>query len=373
MNKTDEEDFQIRFRELGFSVGELPTGSLNAITDVTGVKVGHQTNFRDYPTSCARTGVTVILPHSFNLFEQKVRAACFVMNGFGKTIGLSQIHELGTIESPIAITNTFNVPRCAEALIEYKIARNPSIGAEKGSVNVIVGECNDGWLNDLRGLYVTKKDTQIAINNSRTDLPAEGCVGAGTGMIAFGYKSGIGTSSRLIQSDKRSYTVGVLCVPNFGRRRDLNILGIPIGKLLSSSSPADLMDGSIMTIIATDAYLTSRQLKRLTKRAVIGFGRVGSIIGAKSGDFIIAFSTTSQVSSNGENIPIDRPLIAESSKVMNLLFRAVIEATEESILNALFMATSMTGFQGHFVEKIPVNEIQGYLQKVQSLGLLSPL
>ncbi|HET9659221.1 MAG TPA: P1 family peptidase, partial [Thermomicrobiales bacterium] len=347
-----------RARDLGIAIGELPTGPLNAITDVIGVLVGQITVWHGDGElrpgrGPARTGVTVIVPHDGNLFLERVPAAYFQFNGFGKCAGIEQIDELGVLETPIALTSTLSVGRVADALISHAIATTPEIGISMSSVNPFVGECNDGWLNDIQGRHITERDVHRAIESASPGPVAEGSVGAGTGMSAFGYKGGIGTSSRTIPKMLGGWTVGALVLSNFGAKRSLLIDGVPVGRYLDEDdSIAD--KGSIMMIVATDAPLIDRQLGRLARRAVLGLARTGSNGGHGSGDVVLAFSTAASVrrpyASEGWTSTIE--IVAEdgpggSSAAIDALFQAAAEATEESILNALFRATTVVGRDDH--------------------------
>ncbi len=331
-------------------------GPLNAITDVRGVKVGHCSVISG---DSVRTGVTAVLPHYGNIFKEKVPAAVEVINGFGKAAGLVQINELGEIETPIILTNTFSVGTALDALVEYKLKRNPEIGITSPSVNAIVAECNDGYLNDLRGRHVKKEHVWEAINIASSNLPAEGSVGAGVGMKSFGCKSGIGTSSRLASN----YCLGVLVLSNFGKWDQLKIAGMPIGKLIESPANKDECDekGSIVIIVATDAPLDHRQLKRIARRAGFGLARTGSVAGNYSGDFVIAFSTGIEYNGRGNG---SRSVTLINDDNLDILFDAVIQATEEAIINALFNAGSMNGRNGHYVPSIPVKDVIATLKNI---------
>jgi D-aminopeptidase len=313
-----------RARDLGIIVGILPTGPLNAITDVAGVKVGHATlNQGDK----IRTGVTAVLPHGGNLFREKVTGAVFIGNAFGKLVGSTQVNELGEIETPILLTSTLNVFRVADHLIDYMLQLDGN--RDVRSINPLVGETNDGVLSDISGRYAGHNEVFGTIQNARGGPVEEGCVGAGTGTIAFGWKGGIGTSSRKVGA----YTVGVLVQSNFGGR--LTILGVPIER--TAPAPAD---GSIMMIVATDAPVDHRNLQRMGARTMMGLGRTGSAGSNGSGDYAIAFTTSHE-----------RQLL--SNDAVSALFPAVIEATEEAIYNSLFRAETTTG-NGRTVPALPV-------------------
>jgi len=313
-----------RAREAGIVVGVLPTGPLNAITDVAGVRVGHTTLIRG---DNVRTGVTAILPHAGNLFQQKVPGAVFVGNGFGKLIGSTQVEELGEIETPILLTSTLNVWRVADTLVDWMLALPGNENVR--SINPVVGETNDGYLNDIRSRPVGREEVFQALNTARDGPVEEGAVGAGTGTVAFGYKGGIGTSSRRLPA---GYTVGVLVQSNYGGH--LRVNGIPFAAAAGDGK------GSCMIVIATDAPLDSRNLKRLGMRAMLGLGRTGSTGENGSGDYAVAFSTTR-----------DKPLL--TNEQASPLFGAVIEATEEAVLNSLFKAETTTG-NGKTVRALPL-------------------
>jgi D-aminopeptidase len=345
---------QERPRELGIEIGVMAPGKLNSITDVAGVKVGHTTLIKG---DSVRTGVTAILPHNGNIFQQKVPAAIYVGNGFGKLAGSTQIKELGNLETPIILTNTLSVPTAMNAVIGYTLDQKEN--EHVFSVNAVVGETNDGYLNDIRGRHVTEKDVLLAIETASETNVEEGNTGAGTGTVAFGYKGGIGTSSRKLPESLGGYTVGVLVQSNFGGV--LQIDGVQVGEALGKFAFDDQLlnnvDGSCMIVVATDAPLDSRNLERLAKRAFLGLAKTGGIASNGSGDYIIAFSTA-------ENLRIPYRLETNTLKQevvpndrVSPLFMAAIEATEEAIINSLFMAETMTGQDGRTIEKLPVEEI----------------
>jgi D-aminopeptidase len=327
-----------RARDIGLQVGNLPPGPLNAITDVAGVAVGHATLIRG---ADVRTGVTAVLPHRGNLFREKVPGAVFVGNGFGKLAGSTQVNELGEIETPILLTSTLNVPRVADALIEYMLALPGNEDVQ--SINPLVAETNDGRLNDIRGRHAGREDVFAAIRNARGGPVEEGSVGAGTGTVAFGFKGGIGTSSRRAGH----YTVGVLVQTNFGG--DLIIGGVPVGRELARN-PKDPGNGSIIVVIATDAPAGFRNLQRMAARAMMGLARTGSSAANGSGDYAIAFSTARTEPATLTN------------DAMSPLFLAVIEATEEAIYNSLFRATTVTG-RGRTVEALPIGRTVEILRR----------
>jgi D-aminopeptidase len=349
-----------RVRELGISPGILPTGKWNAITDVAGVKVGHVTLIEG---DDVRTGVTAILPHAGNIFQDKVPAGIVVGNGFGKLIGSTQVDELGEIETPIILTNTLSVPRAAEALIDWMLAQ---VGNEDvRSVNPVVGETNDGLLNNIRKLAVTKEHVIDTIANASSDSVVEGCVGAGTGTVCFGWKGGIGTSSRVLPNNLGGYTVGVLVQSNFGGV--LQIDGIPVGKKLGQYYLKDQLtdasaDGSIMIVVATDAPLSDRNLKRLAKRGLAGLAQTGASMSNGSGDYVIAFSTAVDVRRTTERRSQVWAYPEMPNDLMSPLFQAVIEATTEAIYNSLSMAETLTGYQDRMVEALPLDQLKMFFK-----------
>jgi len=350
---------ELRPRDMGVQIGIFKTGKWNAITDVDGVQVGHETLI--YGDS-VRTGVTIIKPHGGNLFENKVMGSVYVTNGFGKAIGFTQVEELGTIETPIGLTNTLNIFMVANSIVDYMIAENPDIR----SVNPVVGETNDSGLNDIQGRHVTKKHVFNAIKNAKEGPVKEGSVGAGTGTRALGFKGGIGTASRVLPKEAGSYKVGVLVQTNFGG--SLMINGAPVGRELlkssfSSSIPYDEDEGSCMIVIATNAPLSNRNLKRMAKRVDHAFGRVGAYSSNGSGDYVIIFSTANILSSNQKTIKREEM----KNRYMNGLFAATVEATEEAIINSLFMADAMDSKYGQ-IESLPIGKTMKILKKYKALN-----
>ncbi len=354
-----------RLRDLGLSIGELPPGPLNAITDMGGVRVGHATLISgEGPlrpgTGPVRTGVTVVLPHGGNLFQDRVSAAVHTINGFGKAFGFEQVRETGVIESPIALTNTLNVGLVADAVVQYMLRQNPEIGVLTGSVNVVVGETNDGYLNDLQGRHVRAEHVWAAIEGAAEELPAEGAVGAGTGTSCFGWKGGIGTASRVVPKEAGAFVLGALVQSNFGRPQDLVVAGCPVGHHLlppASEPQRTPAGGSICIVLATDTPLTSRQLHRLCVRAAAGLARTGSVFSPGSGDFAIAFSTAYRVEHAPAAITTTRTVVADEPRVLSWLFRAVVESVEEAILNSLFRAETVVGRDGHVCHALPVEQV----------------
>lgn len=343
-----------RPREYGIRFGVMPTGSLNAITDVPGVRVGQVTLQQG---ATIRTGVTAILPHNGNQFQQKSPAAIYIGNGFGKLMGYSQIDELGTLETPIILTNTLSVPTAADALIDYTLAQPGN--EQVRSVNAVVGETNDGFLNDIRGRHITRQHVLEALQQAKTGPVAEGNVGAGTGTVCFGFKGGIGTASRKLPSSLGGYTVGVLVQTNFGGV--LQIAGVPIGVALGMYSYKEKLDGSCMMVVLTDAPLDARNLKRLAKRAFMGLAQTGGIASNGSGDYVIAASTAYQIAHETTHAFDEVKLLRNDN--VSPLFMAAIEATEEAIINSLFAAQTLTGDQGHRVEQLPVDKVVDLIRK----------
>jgi D-aminopeptidase len=356
---------QTRPREYGIEIGILQTGEWNAITDVRGVRVGHVTLIRD---DSVRTGVTAIIPHNDNIFQNKVPAAMHLGNGFGKMTGYPQVEELGNIETPILLTNTLNVPEAASALIDYTLAFPENRNVR--SVNPIVGETNDGGLNAIRARVLTKEHCLEALQNATSGPVQEGNVGAGTGTICFGFKGGIGTSSRVLPESRGAYTVGVLVQSNYGGILQIN--GAPVGTELGQYSFRSVqeeyaLDGSCMIVVITDAPLCARNLKRLASRAMLGLARTGGIASSGSGDFVIALSTSEENRVPYlSDTPFYHPEVLRNGEI-NLLFEAVIEATEEAVINSLFAAESMRGVNGRFVESLPVNKTLKILKKYKRM------
>jgi D-aminopeptidase len=328
-----------RPRDLGIKVGVLPPGPLNAITDVAGVAVGHSTVIRG---DNIRTGVTAILPHQRNLFAEKVAGAVFIGNAFGKLAGSTQVEELGEIETPILLTSTLCVWRVADGLVDYMLAMPGNENVQ--SINPLVGETNDGYLNDIRGRYVGRNEVFSAIHNAKSGAVEEGSVGAGTGTVAFGFKGGIGTSSRKLAN---GYTLGALVQTNYGGV--LTIAGAPVGVELGMQNQLNTGKGSVMIVIATDAPVDARNLKRLAARAMLGLGRTGAGGSNGSGDYVIAFSTSHSPATVGND-------------AMSPFFLAAIEVTEEAVYNSLFRATTVTG-HGHTVEALPIEKTMDILRR----------
>ncbi|HEY0170842.1 MAG TPA: P1 family peptidase [Pyrinomonadaceae bacterium] len=378
--KGSTEPARPRSRDIGLRVGVLPAGRLDAITDVEGVRVGHATLVKGEDV---RTGVTAVVPHGGNLFREKVPAAVFVGNGFGKLAGSTQVEELGELETPILLTNTLNVPRAADALVEWMLALPGN--EDVRSVNPLVAETNDGHLNDIRGRHVGRDEVFAALKSAKGGEVEEGSVGAGTGTVAFGFKGGIGTASRVVPAKHGGYTVGVLVQTNYGGVLTMN--GAPVGRELgryylkddleparkserkgqSDTSPnADRADGSVIIVVATDAPLDARNLRRLAARAMLGLARTGSPSTNGSGDYVIAFSTAPQNRVRHGDTALRRVELLPND-AMSPLFLACVEATEEAVYNSLLRATTVTGRAGARVEALPIERTIEILKKYNAL------
>lgn len=361
-----------RIRDLGIVIGSFQPGPLNTITDVAGVKVGHTTLISGEGKLIpgqgpVRTGVTVVVPRD-DVWHKKVPAGFFVLNGTGEMTGLSWIAESGFLEYPIALTNTLNIPRVANGVMSWMIRQYPAIGIEDDTLTPVIAECDDGRLNDIQGRHVSEQDVITALDGATSGPVTEGTVGAGTGMVSYGFKGGIGTASRKLSAKEGGYTVGVLVNANHGRRPELTIVGVPVGKLYGPPPQAQQQshaltpgqsEGSIIVIIATDAPLDSRQLARLAKRAALGLARTGSTARHSSGDFMLAFSTANVIPHYPEEPTYTLTHLADSH--INPLITATVEATEEAILNSLTMATSVTGRDGHRIEALDLTRLKGIL------------
>jgi D-aminopeptidase len=341
-------------RQWGFPTGIFETGQYNAITDVPGVTVGHVTLIEG---DSVRTGVTAIVPHQGNIFRQKVPAAIYVGNGFGKLAGVTQVRELGNIETPVILTNTLSVAAGMEGAIRYTLMQPGN--ERENSVNAVVGETNDGRLNDIRGMHVTPQMVIDAISKAHGGPVEQGCVGAGTGTICFGFKGGIGTSSRVLPESLGGYTVGVLVQTNYGGI--LEIDGVQVGQKLQKHDfinhvrKSENVDGSCMMVVITDAPLDSRNLERVAKRAMMGMAKTGGIASNGSGDYVIAMSVAPENLIDSRARTITSTVLANSE--MSSIFAATIEATAEALWNSLFMADSMTGKGGYHVEALPVEQV----------------
>ncbi len=383
---TGAEEPRARARDLQIVIGRYPTGPLNAITDVAGVKVGHVTLIKgEGPLKPGegpvRTGVTVVIPRD-DVWRKKAPAGAFVLNGTGEMTGLAWVAESGFLEYPIALTNTLNVPRVANGVISWMITRYPDIGITDDTLTPVVAECDDGRLNDIQGRHVSEQDVIEALDHASTGPVAEGTVGAGTGMVSYGFKGGIGTSSRRLPDEEGGYTVGVLVNANHGRRPELVIAGVPVGRLYDRSEPfsekssalegSDAVahegqpgasEGSIIVIIATDAPLDSRQLSRLAKRAALGLARTGSTARHGSGDFMLAFSTANVIPHYPKAPTFSMIHLADTH--LNPLLTATVEATEEAIVNALTMARTVVGRDNRRIEAISLARLRTLLSLPQ--------
>jgi len=359
------DESRVRARDMGLAVGVMAPGPRNAITDVPGVTVGQTTIIRG---DSVRTGVTAVLPHAGNIYQEKVPGAIYLFNAFGKLAGYTQVAELGNIETPIVLTNTLNVGTGVLATIKYILSQPENDNVR--SVNAVVGETNDGYLNDIRGQHVTEQDVIAAIKSASSGSVAEGSVGAGTGTRALGYKGGIGTSSRLVASATAgSYTVGVLVQSNFGR--ELVINGVPFSRELHAQTSQETQgseEGSCMIVIATDAPLSPRNLLRLAKRSFSGMARTTTVMTNGSGDYAIAFSTAYHIPNDNAQELIVRPAEIANDD-MNPFFQAVEEATQEAIYNSIFMATTVAGYHGHTVPAIPLGAVKRICEKYNMLDL----
>ncbi|HEX5163777.1 MAG TPA: P1 family peptidase, partial [Thermomicrobiales bacterium] len=381
---------RVRLRELGVSIGSYPTGTWNAITDVAGVEVGQSTvawgdGSEPLGSGPARTGVTAIWPQREGLLLQPVAAGFFALSGTGEMTARSEIEELGRINTPIVLTNTMSVGLAYDAVCRYLARQDPELGNQHGVLIPVVAECDDEYLNDVRGFHVTHEHVDRALDAARTGPVDEGCVGSGTGMICFGYKGGIGTSSRRLPEDLGGWTVGVLTMTNFGRRNRLTFAGVLLGRDSGfgirepgsgmrgetppnpesrTPNPRDRVDGSCIVIVATDAPLDGRQLARLAKRAALGLGRTGSAGENGSGELLMAFSTTYRPQS-GPGTTTQTVIDGES---VNDLFAATIDATEEAVLNSLCMATTTTGRYGRVVEALPLDRVREALARAGRIG-----
>ena len=368
-----------RTRDIGINIGIFLPGEFNAITDVKGVKVGHCTLIEGKGVlkpgeGPVRTGVTAILPHDGNIFKEKLPAAAFVFNGFGKSTGFHQINEVGNLETPILLTNTLNVPIVADALIEWSMEQNPEIGIQTDTVNPVVGEVNDGFLNDIQGRHVKKEHVYSALRNAKSGPVEEGAVGAGTGSSCMGWKGGIGTASRVLPQNRGGYTVGVLVLTNFDGILTVN--GAPVGRELGRYSYSEDfphafpetqdLNGSVMVAVATDAPLDHRQLKRVAKRVSLGLARTGFYGSNGSGDFFIAFSTAAIIPHEPDQIALKNTVM--TNEALSPLFLATVEATEEAVINSLLKARTIIGRDGNIKEAIDIQELIRVLNKYNAIN-----
>ncbi len=371
---TTPPDARFRARELGISLGRYRPGKYNAITDVAGVLVGHSTIIRGHGPlkpgeGPVRTGVTAILPNGGNVFDERVVGGGFILNGAGEVSGMTQVMEWGLLETPILLTNTLSVGACSDAMIRYLVERYPGIGAEHDVIIPLVGECDDSWLNDIAGRHVKREHVIEAIANAATGAVAEGNVGGGTGMICCDFKGGIGTASRKLPEKHGGYTIGVLVMSNFGKMHNLRVGGLPVGEILEQrfkAVPRRINNyGSIITVVATDAPLQTHQLNRLAKRAALGIGRVGSYAAHGSGEIILTFSTANKVPRETKKMIYRLKILLDQR--MDPLYEAVIEATDEAILNSLCMARDMDGVNGNFSPALPIHEVKQLISKYKDI------
>lgn len=359
-----------RARDLGIQIGVFPTGQYNAITDVRGVRVGHSTIIQVKGVLVpgagpVRTGVTAILPHDRDLFLEKVTGAVVRINGFGEVTNSLQVDEMGTLEGPLMITNTMNVPRVADAVIDWAFDHSADMGVTTWGISPIVAETSDSYLNDIRGRHVARANVYEAIDSARSGTVTEGAVGGGTGMICYEFKGGIGTSSRVLPEALGDYTVGILVQTNFGSRSKLRIDGVPVGVELFDYEERINREshGSVIVVVATDAPMSSRQLKRLGLRAAFGLARTGTHGGNTSGDFAIAFCTTRNRPHHSDSHTLALNQVVEDTQLINALFDTVVEATEEAVLNSLFKAETMIGRDNRVIHALPIQETIDIMRK----------
>lgn len=365
-----------RARALGLQLGQYKPGRHNAITDVRGVLVGHETIISGSGAlrpgvGPVRTGVTAILPNRGNIFLERLAGGAFVLNGAGEVAGLTQVNEWGIIETPILLTNTLSVGTCSAAAVRYMVEQYPGIGSDHDVVIPLVGECDDSWMNDIAGSHVKAEHALRAIKSARSGPVAEGCVGGGTGMICCDFKGGIGTSSRVLPQELGGFTIGVLVMSNFGYMADLRMDGLPVGKWLSpryaNTRRRAHNYGSIIAVVATDAPLISDQLARLSKRVALGIGRVGSFAAHGSGEIILAFSTGNKIPRGSKKMFYELRVLLDDR--INPLYQAVMEATEEAILNSICMATDMEGVNGNFAPALPLPLVRAMIAEHASPGI----
>jgi len=371
---SEQPENRVRARELGLPLGRFKPGKYNAITDVEGVLVGHSTIIRGrgplrVGEGPARTGVTAILPGSGNVFMERVIGGGFVLNGAGEVSGITQVMEWGLLETPIMLTNTMSVGRVADAVARYMVERYPGIGDEHDVIIPVVGECDDSWLNDISGRHVKQANVLEAIATASDGPVAEGSVGAGTGMITCDFKGGIGTASRKLPEMHGGYTLGVLVMSNFGKMHNLRVAGMPVGELLAEKF-RDLPRrgqsyGSIIAVVATDAPVLSQQLNRLCKRVALGIGRVGSYAAHGSGEIVVGFSTANVIPRRTQKMVYRMKILLDQR--LDPLYEAVMEATEEAILNSMCMARAMTGINDHHVPALPLDEVRRFVDATRPI------
>ena len=355
-----------RLRDFGVNPGRLRPGPYNAITDVSGVRVGHTTLVKGEGALVegegpVRTGVTAIVPHRGNVFREKLAAAVHTINGFGKVMGFEQIRERGSLETPVILTSNLSVARAGDALMSYMLRHNPDIARTTGTVNCVVGECNDAMLNDARGRHVQPEHVWNAIDSASSGPVMEGCVGGGTGTTCYQFKGGIGTASREVMDGR--FTVGALVQTNMGSRAELTILGVPVGQCLLEDYMPQTSPGSIMMVLATDAPFSPRQLERLAKRAAFGLARTGTISSDQSGDFVIAFSTATRYRHYPDEVINTALRFEDDGRSIDEFFLAVVESIEEAILNSLIAAETMTGRDHRTVYALPHDRLRELLHE----------
>ena len=367
-DRLENDEPRVRARDLGVPLGRFKPGKYNAITDVEGVLVGHSTIIRGSGPlrpgfGPVRTGVTAIMPDIGNLFSERMTGGGFVLNGAGEVSGLTQVMEWGLIETPILLTNTISVGAVSDALARYMIERYPGIGDEHDVIIPIVGECDDSWLNDIAGRHVKEEHVIEAIRNAAGETVEEGGVGGGTGMITCDFKSGIGTSSRKLPEVFGGYTLGVLVMSNFGKMHNLRFGGLPVGEVLAEkfrSLPKRMeMAGSIIAVVATNAPLLSHQIDRLCKRVALGIGKVGSYAAHGSGEIVVGFSTANRIPRRTQKMVYRMKILLDQR--LDPLYEAVMEATEEAILNSMCMAKPMTGINDNYAPALPLDEVRRFV------------
>ncbi|MBX7116721.1 MAG: P1 family peptidase [Myxococcaceae bacterium] len=371
---TEASEKRVRARELGLPLGRFKPGKHNAITDVEGVQVGHSTVIHgsgklQVGKGPARTGVTAIMPNEGNIFMDRLAGGAFVLNGAGEVSGLTQVVEWGLIETPILLTNTMSVGAVSDAVARYMVEQHPGIGEEHDVIIPVVGECDDSWLNDISGRHVREEHVREAIEKATGGPVAEGCVGGGTGMITCDFKAGMGTSSRKLPEVHGGYTLGVLVMSNFGKMHNLRVAGMPVGEVLAEKF-RDMRRrqnsyGSIIAVVATDAPLLPHQINRLCKRVALGIGRVGSYAAHGSGEIVVGFSTANVIPRRTRKMVYKMKLLLDQR--LDPLYEAVMEATEEAILNSMCMATAMTGVNDHHVPALPLEEVRRFVNATRPI------
>lgn len=368
------EEKRVRARDLDLPLGRFEPGRHNAITDVEGVLVGHSTIIEGegklkVGEGPVRTGVTAILPNEANIFMDRLAGGAFVLNGAGEVSGLTQVVEWGLIETPILLTNTMSVGTVSNAVARYMVEKHPGIGDEHDVIIPIVGECDDSWLNDIAGHHVREEHVREAISRAASGPVAEGAVGGGTGMITCDFKAGIGTSSRKLPEVFGGYTLGVLVMSNFGKIHNLRVAGMPVGELLAEKLRGQRRRehdyGSLIGVVATDAPLLSHQLSRLCKRVALGIGRVGSYAAHGSGEIVVAFSTANVIPRRTRKMVYKMKILLDQR--LDPLYEAVMEATEEAILNSMCMASPMAGVNGNFVPALPLDEVRKFVDATRPI------